>query len=774
MTLVCPECSAVFARTEHLQRHREGHMGLRPFSCGECLASFSRKDVLVRHMQIHYSSETPPSKQHRTPCTSKQRECSYALSKNRLASQNAQSSVASQDQILQNATTYAGLGTQPDSSTQQFQNLSQSGNIALPCWPPSDIEPITGLSSQPSLAPDQNTGSVFDVYGDIEGSGSSHVGAFWGFDSYLPFGEMPSLSSPSALQFSLPQTLDPQFAVATQNLPPPASGGPEVDRRESEDPEPNLTQTFRSPDSSDERSSGRRVLATKDCIDQDSDAWRAEDYCHVPRLTEDVYHEMTKHFARYNRDDEYWSTFTSSDFPPITHINIFIQVYFEEFHSLLPFLHKATFTPTIDQWILSLGVAAIGCIFSLATNSRIASFNLLEFLRRAIHVQSERVRSSQPDISFIQAVLLSQLGIMFAPETTLTEAVPTTRALLETLCRKMACYTNFDAFGQLSETGKSEQDNWADWIKKESLRRLFYSVWILDCQYSCFWSGLGIVTIDCLHLPAPFHPIIWEASCQETWKKHQNMSFFKPVPFQTVLFEFYRTQKIESSDPFNTLLLSIGVKYHAEKLNHAPIYLGILQNHAKTLPPSRLSGAVESLSHLLSMFIYSPVQELYAFSGWRVDTTQRAIIHAKLRIWIRSKNEARTALIHACNAWSMIRKRKTGAQHETMGFLVATLLIWAWIELGNRPEVNDMDLLLTVRLDEGKDHIKEWINNNEDRRLYLGGVGCLWDKGAGQRLLYESTNTLDSFDWPAAQVVASILREHYKSFHQVATVSPIS
>lgn len=244
------------------------------------------------------------------------------------------------------------------------------------------------------------------------------------------------------------------------------------------------------------------------------------------------------------------------------------------------------------------------------------------------------------------------------------------------------------------------------------------------------------------------------------------------MPFGTVLSEFYRTQKIDTSDPFNTLLLIIGVKYHAERLNRAPIYLGILQDHAKTLPPSRLSGAVESLSHLLSMLIYSPVQELYAFSGWRVDTAQRAIVHAKLRTWIQSKSEARTALMHACNVWSMIRRSKTGAQHETMGFLVATLLIWAWIELGNRPEVDDMDLLLTVRLDKGKDHIKEWINDNDERRLYLGGVGCLWDKGADRRLLHESTNTLDSFDWPAAHTIASILREHYRSFHQVATVSP--
>ncbi|EWG55843.1 hypothetical protein FVEG_17606 [Fusarium verticillioides 7600] len=584
---------------------------------------------------------------------------------------------------------------------------------------------------------------------------------------------MPNLSSPSALQFSLPQTTtDPELAASPHNKPPPASNETEANRLISELTAPILTETFISPNSSDEGPSKRSVSATNDYVNQDSDAWRAEDYCHVPRLKEDVYQEMTKHFARYNRDNEYWSSFTSSAFPPSTYINTFIQVYFEEFHSLLPFLHKASFAPKKDQWILSLSVAAIGCIFSRAATTRIASFTLLEFLRRAIHVQSERLRTSQPEISFVQAVLLSHLGMMFAPETTLTEAVPTTRALLETLCRKMACQTNFDAFGRLLGTEKSGQENWVEWIKKESLQRLFYSVWILDCQYSCFWSGPGIVTIDCLQLPAPFHQTLWEASCEEAWKKHRNMPIFKPVPFQTVLFEFYRTQKIDNLDPFNTLLLSIGIKYHAEKLDRVTIYLNILQDHAKTLPPSRLSGAVESLSYLLSMFIYLPVQQLYAFSGWRADMTQRAIVNSKLRTWIRSKSEARTALKNACKAWSIIRKGKTGAQHETMGFLVATLLIWAWVELGSRPEVNDMDLLLTVRLDEGNDSTKEWINNNEDRRLYLGGVGCLWDEGAGRRLIHESANTLHGFNWPAAQVVASILREHYKSFHQGVTISP--
>lgn len=361
-------------------------------------------------MQIHEPRETPPAKQHRTPyvaqaclkcakskqrcdgqlpcsrCTTKQLECSYPPSKNRRASQKTQRSVASHNRGLQDETTCTGLGDQPE-STQQLENSTEPDSTSLSYWPPSGFESITGLSSHLSFAPDPDIGSAFEVYGDFECPGSSDLGAFWSLQSFLSLGEMPSLSSPSTTQSSQPQTAIPQLAAATQNTPLPATSELEMDRLESETPTPSFTQALRSSYSSNERSSDGSVSAIIDCIDQDSDAWRAEDYCHVPRLTDDVYQEMRKHFARYNRDDEYWSTFTSSDFPPITHINTFIQVYFEEFHSLLPFLHKGSFAPAKDQWILSLGVAAIGSMFSRTTNSRMTSFNLLELLRRAIHVQ---------------------------------------------------------------------------------------------------------------------------------------------------------------------------------------------------------------------------------------------------------------------------------------------------------------------------------------------------------------------------------------------------
>jgi len=83
---------------------------------------------------------------------------------------------------------------------------------------------------------------------------------------------------------------------------------------------------------------------------------------------------------------------------------------------------------------------------------------------------------------------------MFGPDNTRIEAVPITRALLETLCRKMACYTNFDAFGLPRDNEKSGKDSWADWIKKESLRRLFYSIWV-SLSINSLFDGRGKLII---------------------------------------------------------------------------------------------------------------------------------------------------------------------------------------------------------------------------------------------------------------------------------------
>ncbi|KAK8226664.1 hypothetical protein HDK77DRAFT_113174 [Phyllosticta capitalensis] len=49
----CATCGQKFGRKFHLKRHLTSHIGNRPFQCGICSATFARSDVLAKHRQTH-------------------------------------------------------------------------------------------------------------------------------------------------------------------------------------------------------------------------------------------------------------------------------------------------------------------------------------------------------------------------------------------------------------------------------------------------------------------------------------------------------------------------------------------------------------------------------------------------------------------------------------------------------------------------------------------------------------------------------------------------
>ncbi|KAJ4223325.1 hypothetical protein NW759_005958 [Fusarium solani] len=495
------------------------------------------------------------------------------------------------------------------------------------------------------------------------------------------------------------------------------------------------------------KSSSARGISNGDGESQDVESWRAEDYHHVPPLTQDTYEMMVSYFTRLNADNEFYVPFTAQSFPSMNHINIFIQVYFEEFHPVFPFLHKATFVPHRGDWLLAVAVAAVGCIFSRTLRSEQTFYDLHEFLRRAIHLRVERSRTSPPDIHVAQATVLNQVGMMYSGEMRLAEAVPTTMALLATLY-SAAHPTSMD---------------WEDWLREESKRRLFYFAWVLDCQYSCFWSAPAVIPIELLQLPMPSHESTWDASSREEWQESLSKSSHSPAPLRQRLLDLYCSGEVANVGEFNTLLLTMGVYHDAPKLQNAYIYLDLLQRHATAFSPTRLSRAVQSHIHLLSLFARLPVRELFAFSGWRVTEAQRATNVTKLRHWIRNSNEAKIAVTHACRAWSIIRTKPTAAQHEGIGVLLAALAIWAWIELGERPAAEDVNKLPTIRLDDFDKETRGWSTDGGHKRIYLGGVGCLWDCGVSKRLVSETVQILKRSSWPETAITSRVLQQKHSS-----------
>jgi hypothetical protein len=110
----------------------------------------------------------------------------------------------------------------------------------------------------------------------------------------------------------------------------------------------------------------------------------AEDFGHVDPLEEHKYDEIDKLLR-----DSNGGTFRPYQFavmPPIHVVNCFIQLYFEKFHPEFPLLHRPTFQTSTQPVLLILAVAATGCRFSKAPNSRSCHLALQELLRRAIKI----------------------------------------------------------------------------------------------------------------------------------------------------------------------------------------------------------------------------------------------------------------------------------------------------------------------------------------------------------------------------------------------------
>lgn len=110
-----------------------------------------------------------------------------------------------------------------------------------------------------------------------------------------------------------------------------------------------------------------------------------ENFAHVGRLSFEKYEEIVENLEIHANQPIY-QTFGSPVLPSAEVMNSFIQLYFEHFHDTMPFIHKSSFDPSKEHWILVLAIAATGCRFSQVPRSDLYGLKLTELVRRSIMV----------------------------------------------------------------------------------------------------------------------------------------------------------------------------------------------------------------------------------------------------------------------------------------------------------------------------------------------------------------------------------------------------
>lgn len=230
---------------------------------------------------------------------------------------------------------------------------------------------------------------AFDIgESDLQGWASLGIDLPWNSSMHSMLDNpLFELTHPMAFFFQSPSELLVQSDV--QAIPCPMDSEPMVHQLECETPTPSFTQPLASSSSQDQSSQTSLETTSHSSVRDDAELepWRAEDYGHVPDINDEAYQVMVSTFEQLNSDNAYCVPFTDKHLPSLQHMQIYTQVYFEEYHPVFPLLHKATFSPNKDDWLLSLAVSSIGCLFSKTLRSKEVFPIMQEFLRRAIRIR---------------------------------------------------------------------------------------------------------------------------------------------------------------------------------------------------------------------------------------------------------------------------------------------------------------------------------------------------------------------------------------------------
>lgn len=215
------------------------------------------------------------------------------------------------------------------------------------------------------------------------------------------------------------------------------------------------------------------------------------------------------------------SPFETSMFPDLGILNACINLYFDNFHPNFPLLHKASFGPQ-SHWILVLAVVAIGSTFTKAPYALDLRESFQELLRRAVEQYADGTPDLSLDLPLAQARILNLIGLVQSDREQLRALAPRYHADLSRWCLESGILQLPESGDQLeSRFGGENLDHrwelWQNWIRIESLRRVGYLAWMLDCCLGYMANARPLCNMDDARTPLPCSESAWTASNPESW-----------------------------------------------------------------------------------------------------------------------------------------------------------------------------------------------------------------------------------------------------------------
>lgn len=120
------------------------------------------------------------------------------------------------------------------------------------------------------------------------------------------------------------------------------------------------------------------------------------DLLHVPTVPQAFHKRLQDLLHECRNDFRPWGNQMPIEVPPLNALNAFVQLYFEYFHPLLPFIHVPSYDPSTTHWLLTLGLVCVGSRYYPRNGTGgesgslcgydCVTFGLQELLRRGIQI----------------------------------------------------------------------------------------------------------------------------------------------------------------------------------------------------------------------------------------------------------------------------------------------------------------------------------------------------------------------------------------------------
>ncbi|TGZ80630.1 hypothetical protein EX30DRAFT_364305 [Ascodesmis nigricans] len=701
-------CGKIFTRAEHLRRHQLNHSANVHYKCDMCDKTFVRQDLLSRHIERHT-----------------------------IQVQRATQTLAAAQRHRQISGQFGTPGITITNTTPaspvDLSGADQSPRVPSPQNLGSHSQPADMATTMISTVPQELlTHHSLQVSSPLSPNMAAPIGP--GETPLLEY--MPTVFSPQPPPIPIPTPPPPTLVPTSIHpnvyiLPETAQAlqpGPSFSRSNDKLPPSRSTPSWDNYRWLLDQSPPDDVLASLNNAAKSVVASMVHplESAHYVAMSQehgidDYYYASSPffHTIEGNQRGRLFQIFGQS--PCVVaensspdHFTKYLSTYWKTFHSLMPFLHRATFIPQRQPDYLVAMVLAMGASYGNAEEKRFA-YAVHEIVRRWI-LESDEFETFDPDsLTIRQLVFLTEVfGKMRIPDgdvyNTELESI-----LIHSLRRSTIMSDDvLEIVRGFIRDGIqfNAQTEWRTWIDLESKKRLALFVFFWDTQHSILWGRETFHSVFDVHVHVPCNGYIWAIDTAMEWVQTLEVGHAESTTFQEMLRSYIDFRR----EPQTPTVLGAAFSLYAfmglgREMQHRsaanfviPVPAELEEKHVKLL--NALERWKEKLERELKAVLFPPLLDkftiiyhlIYIRLHLKVETlltaagdvrfsreNEKDVYRAtdEIRAWVNNTQISLTTIKHAVNILKLYftHCEASGYKHELyIGWTayLATLLCWAF------------------------------------------------------------------------------------------------